>query len=428
MYVIRLEPIQEYAHLSCPDQAPNVTPNVKFIMTSSNTLTGHLAGPLCHPGLLALEISQVALVKSHTASRAAGADANANMAETPGGHTSNIGPDPHDAASPYDATSHDATGSPDADDAGSDTNSDAVSVSESEYVPSASPPLTAPSAAATPQVAWVDVEAVVAVHSEGQTEEANIEQAVAYTGYVLAARPDRVAVLGLYLGCNGFALVLAEPTGVYRTDCLPWRPPRGGPSGGRKRGQGGQRGQGGPLPSGKLPHTLLRRVLHYINNPPKAMIDTTIAREKGGTFEIRFQGEVFQGCIPKWCPSLGRWTVIFETSQGASIPILKEQYLRCEGASVDDTEGSILKMIHGPGVIPGVVRVGKFGPVTQEDGRAVECGLGKRRRHKVRLELKGQGDSFMAIKRPYDALVAIWDLLEGDTYTPHPRFATDMQN
>ena len=113
----------------------------------SNRPTGHLSGTLCRPDLLALEISQAALVKSQaTASRAAGADANANVAETPGGHTSN----------PHDAASHDAAGSPDADDAdaddsdaddaGSDINSDAVSDSESEYVP------PVPSAAATPRL------------------------------------------------------------------------------------------------------------------------------------------------------------------------------------------------------------------------------------------------------------------------------------
>ena len=361
-----------------------------------------------------------------------------------GGHTkSNIGPDPHDAAPPYDTTSvaaadagsdagSDDTGSNAGSDASSDTSSDdagsnagsnagsdAGSDASSEYVPSVDPSPTAPSTAATPQVTWVDLEAVVAVHSEGLKIDDNIKQAIAYTGYVLASRPDRVAVLGLYLGSNGFALVLADPTGVYHTDCLPWKPPSSDHSG---RGKRGQRGQGGPPPLGRLPYTLLRRVLHYINDPPKTMIDPTITREEGGTFEITFRGKVFKGCMQKWFPSLEHWTVVFETSQGASIPIFKEQYLCCEGDSVENMESRILKMIHDPGVIPGVVRVGEFGPVTQEDGHGLECGLGKRRRQKVRLELKDQGESFMAIKKPYDALVAIWDLLEGDTFTPHLRF------
>jgi len=124
--------------------------------------------------------------------------------------------------------------------------------------------------------------------------------------------------------------------------------------------------------------------------------------------------------MQKWFPSLGHWTVVFETSQGASIPILKEQYLCCEGNLVENMEGGILKMIHDPGVIPGMVCVGKFRPVTQEDGHSLECGLGKRCRQKDHLELKDQHVSFMAIKKPYDALVAIWDLLESDTFCHVP--------
>jgi len=444
VYVIRLEKIREwYAHVSCAVQ----TPKVKFVVTSTKPPTGHRSGTSCRPDLVALEIPQADLVKSQaTTSRAASADANANAnvwQRHAGGHTeSNIGPDPHahdtaspyGAAPPYDTAFRDAASSPVAapdigsnagSDAGSDAGFDAVSESDSEYIPPAAPSRTAPSAAATPQVAWVELEAVVAVHSGGLKIEENIKQVVAYTGYALAARPDRVAVLGLYLGPNGFALVLVDPTGVHRTDYLPWKLPESGRSRkgkGGKRGKRGQRGQGGPSQSRTLPRALLLRVLHCINDPPKTMIDPTITREKGGTFEIAFRGKVFKRCTQKWFPSLGRWTVVFETSPGASIAIIKEQYLRCKGASVENMEGNILKMIHDPREIPGVVRVGEFGPVTQDDGRAVECGSGNKRRQKFRLELKSQGESFMSIKKPYDALVAIWDLLEGDTFTPHLRF------
>jgi len=50
------------------------------------------------------------------------------------------------------------------------------------------------------------------------------------------------------------------------------------------------------------------------------------------------------------------------------------------------------------------------------------------RRQKVRLELKDKGGPFMMIETPYDALVAIWDLLEGDAFTSISDFAADMQS
>jgi len=58
----------------------------------------------------------------------------------------------------------------------------------------------------------------------------------------------------------------------------------------------------------------------------------------------------------------------------------------------------------------------------------VECGPMNNRRQKVRLELKDKGEPFMMVETPYDALVAIWDLLEGDAFTSISDFAADMQS
>lgn len=48
---------------------------------------------------------------------------------------------------------------------------------------------------------------------------------MAYTGYLLTARPGRVAVLGLYIGPDYFATVLVEPTRVCRTNYITWGEP-----------------------------------------------------------------------------------------------------------------------------------------------------------------------------------------------------------
>ena len=42
----------------------------------------------------------------------------------------------------------------------------------------------------------------------------------------------------------------------------------------------------------------------------------------------------------------------------------------------------------------------------------IECGMDSRKYRKVRFLLKDEGDPFMEIRTPYDALVAAWDVLE----------------
>ena len=236
----------------------------------------------------------------------------------------------------------------------------------------------------------------MAVHSKKKTIDENIQQVVGYTGYLLFARPDRVAMLGLYISTTEYAIILMDPTGTYRTEPL--------------------------VIDNNI--SLLRRALHYINKPPQSMIDPTIIREAGNTFEITIEGKPYKGCKQRWAPTLRRRTTVFTTGD-ETVRVIKEQYLRPSGTS-QVTEGEILRKIHSRGQIPGVVRVGWSGLVKREDGSCVKCGNGGRQ--KVRLELKDEGDLFMTIKTPYDALVVIWDVLEGATFTSISNFTTDIQS
>jgi len=203
-------------------------------------------------------------------------------------------------------------------------------------------------------------------------------------------------MLGLYISKQDYTVILADPTGIYYSRRVPWKE-----------------------------ISLLRSALHCINDPPLCMTDPTIKREAMGTFTITMAPKVYHGCQQQWYPTVGRWTVVFATSPGETVPVIKEQYLRCNG---DITEGNILKHVHSLGEIPGVVRLGEYGPVKRKDGSPVECGPMNNRRQKVRLELKDKGEPFMMVETPYDALVAIWDLLEGDAFTSISDFAADMQS
>jgi hypothetical protein len=143
------------------------------------------------------------------------------------------------------------------------------------------------------------------------------------------------------------------------------------------------------------------------------MVDPTIKREGDGTFQIELKGRVIKSCRQVVTgPPIGHRTVIFQSLQNNDI-LIKEQYLCMSGST--QTEPEIITQVHLPGGTPGVVRVGDYELVTRkEDQSEAACGLAGTRRQKIRLELKDLGRPFMHIKTPKEALIAAWDLLEGD--------------
>ena len=234
-------------------------------------------------------------------------------------------------------------------------------------------------------VRWHDLESVVAFYSKGKSVAANIEQALAYTGYLLAARPDRVAMLGLYLGPTGFVVLLSNPSGAFRTALIPWDQQSINP--------------------------LLAKVVNFIEHPPKSMVDATTVWKDNNTFDITIGTRVYRGCKLAWSPARGRWTSVFKTGG----EVIKSQYRNC----TSEPEAVVLEHIHTPYAFPGVVRVGEYGWVKRADGSFVEYTWKGQRRRKVVMALKDEGIPFMEIQTPYEALATIWDLLEGEPSLPH---------
>ncbi len=143
-------------------------------------------------------------------------------------------------------------------------------------------------------------------------------------------------------------------------------------------------------------------------------MDPTIIR-KDGTFTINIKGEDYEGCTLMSCDHpIGRRTVVFQSGEPGG-PVIKEQYLRrpidATGAEIPET--TILGVVHECGDMPGVVRVLWSGYLERADGTSIECGMGDRRRQKVRVVLRDAGALFMTISTPYHALVTTWDALEG---------------
>ena len=134
-------------------------------------------------------------------------------------------------------------------------------------------------------VSWVDVEIVVGFYSTGTKMHKGTKQALAYTSYLLQQRPDRVAVLGLYISRQHFSLVLMDATNLCYTT-LHW--------------------------NDESARHLLFRVLYYINDPPGSMMDPTIIRTDNNTFTINVKGEDYEGCTLVSCGHpTGCRTVVF---------------------------------------------------------------------------------------------------------------------
>ena len=230
------------------------------------------------------------------------------------------------------------------------------------------------------KASWDELESVVEFVSKGTTVGKGTQQGVAYTSYLLQQRPDRVAVCGLYISLTRFSLVLVDAANVYSTT-LHW--------------------------DDEQARELLLRVLYYVNVPPQSMIDPTVTRNTDRTFTVKTKAQTYKRCILQSCGHpIGRRTVIFRCDG----VVIKEQYQRAAAANLEKT---ILDRVHKDGEMPGVVRVESFELVERDDGTSVKCGMDKWKRKKVRFVLQDEGTPFMEITTPYEALVTVWDALEG---------------
>ena len=321
---------------------------LKFIKHSSLALGDHITGTQCRPDLVAI-------------SAGISSDQAPQSPYAPGG----------DPVSP----SSQALQSPNIPESQS---------SDLSYKPQSSDSSQPSESSKGQAVSWAEIETVVELASKVKKRLDGTKQGVAYTSYLLEQRPDRVAVCGLYISLNRFSLVLMDAANVYYT-MLRW--------------------------DDLSARNLLLRVLWYIKDPPKLMIDPTVTRTKDSIYTIKIEDKDYEGYRLESCGHpIGRRTVVFRC-EGADFPVIKEQYVRCPVAEI--LEKTILSRVHEGKEVPGVVRFSWCGWVTRDDGSSIECGMGRRKRQKVRFVLRDEGTLFMEIPTPYDALVTAWDTLEG---------------
>jgi hypothetical protein len=256
------------------------------------------------------------------------------------------------------------------------------------------------------ELVWSQLEATGEIYSKPKTLTEAESQAASYTLYLLQARPDLISVVGIFIHSEKreFRLYLTDAWNVHCTQNVPFTSPL----------------------ATRLLVTWIRRLYKPERSPAIKRVYTYPCKP---TFTIDAgHPEAFSGCSIVGVGSGLRRPTIFTNSR----VVIKSQYLKV-GRRFE--ESKILNKIHcgGKNEFPGVVRVLPVtptqGPATVEAGSdasashgptiIVAAGKGRHRGNKeIRQTLLVLKDnvpkSLMDAETPLDALIAIYDLLEGN--------------
>jgi hypothetical protein len=294
------------------------------------------------------------------------------------------------------------------------------------------------------ELAWSLLEATGEIRSKGPSLDTAIGQGASYTVYLLQARPDLVSVVGIFIHPDNFEfqLFFTDAWGVCCTDPVKFTSTRAKP-------------------------LLVAWIRHLYEPECRSMITREGSFPDKPTFTIAAgHPRDFTEChLLNVGSPFHRRSTIFKVSETPPLQtslIIKSQYLE---NSRRFEEGSILDTIHGNGDFPGVVRIlpvtAAQGPATVEPGsdasashgsvvnvaekatvtqmndeeqeqeqdvssaqerettaRVSATWPGNRRGSKETREtlivLRDTGAPLMDAETALDALIAIYDLLEGN--------------
>jgi hypothetical protein len=273
----------------------------------------------------------------------------------------------------------------------------------------------------TAKYAWSQLETTGEIFSKNNTiAEAGV-QAASYVYFLLQARPDLISVVGIFYHPekSEFALYFKDAWDLLHTPNLSVQSPE----------------------AKKLLVAWMRRLYNPERTP-------NIARVGGfpgtPTFTINAGfPNAFLDCKIAKVGSVSRRAAIFTTTVKGSLVVIKSQYFKV-GRRFE--ESGILDIIHdgGDAEFPGVVRVLKGGSKELDscgiivqgndkgeaadegedsyEGEAADEGWLDHRRGsgkvlQTQLVLRDVGTPFMNAETPLDALIAIYDLLEGNVHS-----------
>ncbi|KAF8174547.1 hypothetical protein BJ912DRAFT_44745 [Pholiota molesta] len=249
---------------------------------------------------------------------------------------------------------------------------------------------------------WSDVEAAIEIQSEGTNATDGPRQAMSYAYFLLQARPDRVAVQGMYVDSVGVTLFIVSCTEIKRTPRLPLK----------------------KAASVQLLYAFVKRLY----DPLPFMVDPTIRKQgrddKGRTLfniDLKIPGPSPATITCKnyyifdLAPSGGQRTHVFVNLKEPTIVedkpvhVIKDQYRRGDRRF---SEKDVIDHIHSGGDVPGIVRIVYAEQVYRGDGSVVSSG----RREKTRICMADFGKHMMDVETPKEALMTIYDLLEATRF------------
>ncbi|KIM24034.1 hypothetical protein M408DRAFT_49092, partial [Serendipita vermifera MAFF 305830] len=238
-----------------------------------------------------------------------------------------------------------------------------------------------------PPYCWSLIEATGELKSNSNKDKVH-RQSASYTGYLLQARPDRIAVLGIFVQKDSFRLTYTNCFGAFSTPLMKWK------------------GTG-------VTHLLCAWIRKLYEPDVDRTITPSIDPDSWPVFSVVISSQdnlVYENCHLQNVNSspFDRRTTIFKTKDESTV--IKEQYIETGRRYL---EGPILMKIHCNGTFPGVVRSKSHGVVQSNNNDIVvnSC-RDDIKRMKTRVVLMDTAGSIMEAETPLDFLIAIYDLLE----------------
>lgn len=222
-------------------------------------------------------------------------------------------------------------------------------------------------------------------------------QLASYMWDHMLTRPDMPGIYGLGIKRAGFQIFWSDASGLISSPVLQWR----------------------------SAHTHLLEYVYSLYVPPRGhfTIDPSIRLEnpkssEPPTWTVTFDEEKFEKCRTIFCaPSWGRRTFVWRGRYNGKSVIIKDAY-RDEARRF--AEGQLITQIHADGIIPGVVRILKWGFLyvgSQAISTAKRSVPGTAPyRRKTRMVLGSVGRGLSVSKTVVDLLMAFYDAIEGKYY------------
>lgn len=223
-------------------------------------------------------------------------------------------------------------------------------------------------------------------------------QLASYMWDHMTARPDMPGVYGLAARAVGYEIMWSDASGTIASPLFTW--------------------DSDCDPLARYIYSLYVPPPNHITRDPSIQSVDDDDPKAAPLWTIRVRGKVYPKCrLLFFGPSWGRRTFVWGSRIDGETTVIKD-------AHRDDArrfcEGQLLTEIHSSGYLPGAVRLVDWGFVSTNRKvitTAPRCKSGAPTRRRVRLVLGSFGMKLGESKSVLDLLKAIYDVIEGESYS-----------